>query len=118
MKNFNFAENDNGWNENFPFNHPEAKTELVKLIQSTLNNLGYGKAAKALEEESGVKLKNTEFSKFKKLYLSNNWPKCLDLVKNGQFSTEIRNSLVWEIEKMQYYQLILNGDFVAAANFL
>ena len=56
------------------------KSELVRVMMQTLNELGYSKSVAALEDECGLKLHSDEVLRFREGLLRGQWAECLALL--------------------------------------
>lgn len=87
------------------------RQDLVRVLLQSLDDLGYSKTRKILEEESGCRAESEVVSAFASLILKGEWETCLNMVDNIPFNDSTDKRLVrFRILTQRYLELLNDGE--------
>jgi len=95
------------------------KSELVRLMQQSLHDLGYASTAKHLEQESGIQLQTEAVDRFRNTILAGRWPSALELLGEMEAdSPAAARSARFVILKQQFLEALEQADINVALRTL
>ncbi|ORX79866.1 WD40 repeat-like protein [Basidiobolus meristosporus CBS 931.73] len=103
-------------------NNPEEKyqkEEVVRIILQALVDLGYGRSAKLLQEESGFSFESLQVTRFRQAIMEGNWQLVEDLVPflelNQMSDTK---EIQFLVKRQKFLELLISREMLKALKVL
>jgi len=85
-----------------PAGHLIERTPLVRILAQTLNGLGYGESARALERESGIQVEERGSAALRESVLAGRWDEARACIDSMHLTTQQKNSMRKIIAEQKY----------------
>lgn len=83
-----------------------------------MENLGFEKSAKCLEEESNIKIARTIDSEFSQKFYEKKWDEVIEIVERIDIYEDSKKNIKFFLLKMKYIESLFNEDFDSALKIL